>query len=56
MMKKLIVLSIVGAMLAGCNSGGGAVDVTNVEKQKEAQQKINNEQKKNLPPGEGPAG
>ncbi len=59
-MKKLIALFLASAVasvvLIGCGSGGGSVDTDAVNKQKEIQNKLNNEQKKNLPPGEGPAG
>jgi hypothetical protein len=58
-MQKLGLLALIvlaSSILIGCSgSGGGAVDVSAVEKQAEKEKEINKKAETNLPPGDGPA-
>lgn len=58
-MQKLGLLAMIvlaSSILVGCSgSGGGAVDVSAVEKQAAKEKEINNKAEANLPPGDGPA-
>ncbi len=52
----LLLTAVFGLLvLVGC-SGTGDVDTNAVQTQAEKEKKINDEQAKNLPPGEGPSG